>query len=60
LQAEGVLSDSVVNGFSTCAASPFVAGVSTDFLSTCGTNLPSGFDPFSQNQACNFGSIVTA
>lgn len=43
----GVLTDAIVNAFSTVAASPFVAGVATDFLSTMATNLSSTIgDPF--------------
>jgi hypothetical protein len=58
LQAEGTLTDAIVNVFSTAAASPFVASVTTDMLSMCGANLPSSYDPFTQNQACNFGAIA--
>jgi|SRR5882672_1246089 len=36
-----VLTDAIVNTFSTAAADPFVAGVTTDFLSMMGVNLPS-------------------
>jgi len=39
---QGVFNDTVADALLTWAASPFVAGVGTDLLSVCATNLPAG------------------